>query len=233
MKACVVVPTFNEKENVPRLVQEVKALGVPGLELLFVDDSSPDGTRAVIEEVSAGEPWVRLMTRERKMGIGSAYRDGFRRALETMDPDALVEMDADLQHPPSTLLGLLRAVEGGADVAIASRYVEGGAVEGWSRWRRMVSGGANAYARFMLRLPVRDCTSGFRAYDRAAAKRIVEAEMPAKGFEFQVATLHLLRKEAKMVEVPYTFSPRRAGKSKLGIRDMLAFFVSVLRMSMG
>jgi len=233
MKTCVVVPTYNEKENVGGLVQKVKSLGVANLDLLFVDDSSPDRTQDAIREISGHEPWVKLLVRESKKGIGSAYCDGFRHASETIGPDVLVEMDADLQHPPSALPNLLRAIEAGADVAIASRYMQGGGVLGWGRGRQLVSKVANAYARFMLRLPVMDCTSGFRAYTKAAAARIVEASLPAKGFEFQVATLHLLKDSAKMVEVPYMFSPRRAGKSKLGPGDMARFFVRVLRLSFG
>jgi len=232
MKTCVVVPTYNEKENVGGLVQKVKSLGVANLELLFVDDNSPDGTQEEIRGISASEPWVRLLARESKKGIGSAYCDGFRHAAEALGPDVLVEMDADLQHPPSALPDLLRAIQDGADVAIASRYMQGGGVLGWSMGRRLVSKGANAYARFMLGLPVMDCTSGFRAYTKAMAAKIVGASLPAKGFEFQVATLHLLRKEAKMVEVPYMFSPRRAGKSKLGPGDMARFFIRVLRLSL-
>jgi len=142
-------------------------------------------------------------------------------------------MDADLQHPPSALPALLKAIEEGADLAIASRYMEGGGVEGWGWGRRLISRGANSYARLMLRLPVMDCTSGFRAYTLETARKVVDASLPAKGFEFQVATLYLLRKGTKMVEVPYRFSPRRRGKSKLGPWDMVRFFLSVFRMALG
>lgn len=233
MKACVVVPTYNEKENVVHMVEAVKAAGVPGLELLCVDDSSPDGTAEAVRSISAKEPWVHLLVREKKRGIGSAYSDGFGYALSTLDSDVVIEMDADLQHPPAVLPSLLAAIEGGADVAIASRYIPGGGTAGWGRRRRLVSSGANGIARFMLRLSVRDCTSGFRAFRREAAERIVGSSLPTKGFEFQVATLHLLRDGTKIVEVPYTFSPRRAGKSKLGLLDMVKFFFSVVRISLG
>jgi dolichol-phosphate mannosyltransferase len=233
MRTCVVVPTYNERENVGSVAEAVKAVGVADLELLFVDDSSPDGTGDVIREISAREPWVHLMVRDSKMGIGSAYKDGFRYALKTLDPDVLVEMDADLQHPPGSLRGLLAAVAGGADVAVASRYANGGGIEGWGRGRRTVSKGANALARFMLGLSVRDCTSGFRAYNKGAATRIVEADLPADGFEFQIATLHLLRAGARTVEVPYVFSQRKAGRSKLRLKDMIKFFFSVIKLSFG
>lgn len=233
MKACVVVPTYNEKKNVRLLAESVKAVGVPGLELLFVDDSSPDGTTELIREISASEPWVHLLVRETKKGIGSAYQDGFRYALDSFTPDVIVEMDADLQHPPATLRGLFEAVESGADVAVASRYVKGGGIIGWGSGRRLVSKGANGVARLFLGLSVKDCTSGFRAYRKAAAEMIIEARLPMKGFEFQVAALRLLKtKMMRTVEVPYTFRPRQAGKSKLGFRDMVRFFFSVIRISL-
>ncbi len=231
MKVCVVVPTYDEKENVGRLVMAVEALLIPDLVLLFVDDSSPDGTGEAIRALSQEKSWVHLLSRESKKGIGSAYVDGFREALDAVGADVVVEMDADLQHPPETLKGLLKAVEEGADVAIASRYVPGGGIAGWGRWRRMVSRGANGIARTLLGLTVRDCTSGFRAYRKGQAKKVVESSLPARGFEFQVATLHLLGRGTKMVEVPYVFSPRSAGRSKLGFLDILRFFISVVKMS--
>ncbi|HZW84950.1 MAG TPA: glycosyltransferase, partial [Nitrososphaerales archaeon] len=119
---CLVVPTYNEKENVAPLVQAVKALGDPQLSLLFVDDSSPDGTGDLIREAASREPWVSLLSREGKKGIGSAYQEGFKVALESKSPEVVVEMDADLQHPPSKIPELAAAVRNGAGVAVASRY---------------------------------------------------------------------------------------------------------------
>lgn len=232
MKTCVVVPTYNERENVASVVEGVRSSGAANMELLFVDDNSPDGTAEAVRQILPREPWVHLMVRESKKGIGSAYKDGFKYALDTFNPAALVEMDADLQHPPDSLKGLLSAIEEGADVAIASRYTQGGGIEGWGESRRLVSWGANALARLLLGLSVKDCTSGFRAFSSAAAVRIVDADLPANGFEFQVATLHLLRTGTKTVEVPYVFSQRRAGKSKLGAFDVARFFFNVLRMAL-
>ncbi len=232
MKACVVVPTYDERDNISSLVAAVKAAGIPDLEILFVDDSSPDGTADEIRRISANERWVHLLVRDQKRGIGSAYQDGFRLALDSLSPDVVVEMDADLQHPPSVLAGMQAAVAEGADVVIASRYVEGGGTSGWGLGRRAVSRGANAIARGLLRLPVKDCTSGFRTYTRSAAEKVVAAKLPAKGFEFQVATLNLLKTQAKIVEVPFVFSARRVGKSKLGAGEMARFLVSVVKMAL-
>lgn len=226
------VPTYNERDNIAPLVDGVKAAAVQDLDLLFVDDNSPDGTGSVVKELSEKERWVHLLQRPGKMGIGSAYQDGFRKALESLDPDVLVEMDADLQHPPAVIRELIVGIESGADVAVASRYIEGGGTEGWGLGRRLVSKGANWFARFFLGLSVRDCTSGFRAYNASTARKVVETRLPAKGFEFQVAVLHQLRRETKL-EVPYTFRARKVGKSKLGLVDMVRFLFSVLRMSLG
>jgi len=232
-RICLVVPTYNERENVAPLLEAVRAVRDQSTSILFVDDSSPDGTGDVIRNEAVRDPMVNLMVRKGKMGIGSAYQDGFREAIRLLSPQVIVQMDADLQHPPSAIGDLVREVKGGADVAIASRYIPGGGSLAWSRWRRLVSRGANAYARTLLRLKVKDSTSGFRAYSRAAAEEITNAGLPAKGFEFQVATIRLLKeKKMKMVEVPYTFSKRVAGKSKLKIRDVVRFFFSVLSLSL-
>jgi dolichol-phosphate mannosyltransferase len=230
-RLCVVVPTYNERDNVLRLVDEVRRAAIPGLILLFVDDTSPDGTADLIREIAAHDSTVRLLVRSAKRGIGSAYQDGFREALTSVSPDVIIEMDADLQHPASAIADLVRAVQAGADVAVGSRYVVGGGVSGWGLRRRVVSKGANIYARTMLGIKVRDATSGFRAYSRAKAQQVVDAALPARGFEFQVASLHLL-KESRFAEVPYTFEARTAGKSKLGVADMVRFFFSVVRMAL-
>src|SRR5712692_1171265 len=163
-KVCVVVPTYNERENVHALVESIEEARLNDLSVLFVDDSSPDGTAEEVRRVAESRPWVRILVRENKRGIGSAYQDGFKEAILQTRATILVEMDADLQHPASALPELLEAIGRGADVAVASRYVEGGGISGWSRWRRLLSRGANAYARTLLRLQVRDTTSGFRAY---------------------------------------------------------------------
>ena len=185
-KVCVVVPTFNEKENIAPLVESIERAGVPGLSLLFVDDSSPDGTAEEVRRLSAQKHWVDLLSRQRKMGIGSAYQDGFKAAIVNVRPDVVVEMDADLQHPASALPSLVGAISDGADMAIASRYIPGGGISGWGRLRRLVSRGANAYAGSILGLKVKDATSGYRAFSKAAAEAVAQAELPAKGFEFQV-----------------------------------------------
>jgi dolichol-phosphate mannosyltransferase len=230
---CVVVPTYNEKENVLALVESIEEAKMSDLSVLFVDDSSPDGTAEEVRRVAEFRPWVRIVVRDKKSGIGTAYQDGFKEAVSKMGASVVVEMDADLQHPASALPKLVEAIENGADVAVASRYVDGGGISGWSWWRRMISKGANAYARRLLRLPVRDATSGFRAYRRQAAEELAKSRLPAKGFEFQVAALYVLKRTSKVVEVPYVFVTRKAGKSKLKLWDTLRFFFAVMRIAFG
>ncbi len=228
---CAVVPTYNERQNVVRLVEEVRKWAPPDLVIIFVDDNSPDGTGDEVRKVASRDAAVRLLTRESKKGIGTAYQDGFKDAISAVVPDIVIEMDADLQHPPSAIMDLVGACEAGADVAVGSRYISGGGISGWGLRRRTVSKGANFYARTLLGIRVRDATSGFRAYNRKTAEKVATASLPAKGFEFQVASLDLLR-GSKITEVPYTFSARKAGRSKLGTGDMVRFFFSVLRIAL-
>ena len=232
-KVCVVVPTYNERENVQALVDSIEEAKLADLSVLFVDDSSPDGTAEEVRRMAESRPWVKILVREKKKGIGSAYQDGFKEAVSQTGASILVEMDADLQHPASVLPELVAALAESADVAIASRYVEGGGISGWSLGRRLVSRGANAYARMLLRLPVRDATSGFRAYTRPAAEELARSHLPAKGFEFQVAALYHLKHNSVIVEVPYVFVTRKAGKSKLRLWDTVRFFFAVMRISLG
>ena len=232
LKTCVIVPTYNEKENVAHLVEAIEGIHYPDLTVLFVDDGSPDGTADEVRRMAQSSPWVKLLTRDRKMGIGSAYQSGFKEAILDYGADVLVEMDADLQHPPSALPSLIEAIKGGADVAVASRYLPGGGIPQWSRLRRIVSRAANSYSRRLLGLTVRDATSGFRAYTRKAAEQVASADLPAKGFEFQVASLHVLTGKARIVEVPFVFAYRTAGKSKLSLGDILRFLFAVPRIAL-
>ena len=227
-----VVPTYNERENVRPLVDGLGSTGLPNLTVLFVDDSSPDGTADEVNAIAREGGRVRLISRPKKAGIGSAYVTGFKEALSTMSAEVVVEMDADLQHPPGVLPRLVAEVLGGADVALASRYVKGGTVEGWGLVRRVVSKGANFYARRVLGLTARDCTSGYLAYSRGAAEKLASSDLPASGFEFQVAALLALKPNAKVVEVPFAFRSRVSGSSKLGFVDVIRFGANVTRMAL-
>jgi len=226
-----VIPTYNERENVEQLLRRVREMRTPGLHVLFVDDNSPDGTAEVIRSEAKSEDWIHLLVREEKKGIGSAHVEGFSEAIKSLLADAVVEMDADLQQPPEKIPELLTALQAGADVAVASRKVPGGAAIGWSLWRRAVSWGANAYARGVLGIDIKDCTSGFRALNRQAASLLIEAGLRAPDYSFQVASLYFLKRRGmKLVEIPFVFGERAAGKSKLGWGEILRFFFGVLRL---
>lgn len=231
MRVAVVVPTYNEKDNVIPLVEAIKAVHIPNLTLLIVDDSSPDGTSNLVRKIGEDDSWVRLHQRPAKQGLGRAYLDGLNVALRTLDPDVLVVMDGDLQHPPETIKSLLRAIDDGAGMAIASRYVKGGGIIGWNTSRRMVSLGANLIVRILLRAPAKDCTTGFRAYRREAAEYLVSNVLPAKGFEFNVFSVKVVSLKMKVVEVPFTFRPRKFGQSKLKLRNIVDFLFAVVKLS--
>ena len=229
LKACVIVPTYNERENVEAVALAVAAVD-PSLQVVFVDDSSPDGTADEVRRVAATNNNVHLLLRKGKMGLGSAHIDGFGYAMKELGAQAVVEMDSDLQHPPEKIPELVGALGGGCEVVVASRKVSGGGTTNWSLWRRTLSRGANLIARSVLGLGVKDSTSGFRALSRKAAEALVEAKLPTSSYSFQVASLFYLKKKGMgMKEIPFVFRARNAGKSKMGAGEIARFFWSILK----
>jgi dolichol-phosphate mannosyltransferase len=208
MSACVVIPTYEEAENLAALVAAVRA--ALDCTIGIVDDGSPDGSGEIADALA---DWV--IHRERKQGLASAYVAGFRRALAD-GADYVLEMDADFSHDPADLPRLLDAAWAGADVVLGSRYVEGGGVEGMPLYRRLLSRGGSAYARAVLGCPLRDLTGGFKCF-RADALRAIDLDaIAATGFAFQVeATYRAVRAGLLVEEVPIVFHERRAGHSKL------------------
>src|SRR3990172_2698670 len=158
MKCLVVIGTYNEAENIPSLLPDILNLG-PQYEAIVVDDSSPDGTGRIVSQIAVNKPRIHLVSRPARLGYGTAYVEGFKTALD-MGADYVVQMDADYSHDPRDIPRLVEAAQG-ADLAIGSRYVRGGATGGWPFRRRLISGTANLVARFLLALPIRDCTAGF------------------------------------------------------------------------
>lgn len=224
----IVVPTYNERQNLPRLVASIQQyLKHRAFEIIVVDDASPDGTAELARDLARTHP-IRVLSRPAKSGLGSAYRDGFRAA----QGDLVFEMDADLSHDPRYIPALIEAVEQGADVAVGSRYVAQGRVVGWNAYRRIVSGVGNALAKVSLGLPTRDVTSGFRCYAREAAD-IVQL-VQSDGYAFQVEVLYLARKRGfRVAEVPITFENRTVGKSKLGPGEFARFLQTLARLRLG
>jgi dolichol-phosphate mannosyltransferase len=213
VKALVVIPTYNEAESIEEVVERVLAAD-PRVEVLVVDDGSPDGTAKLVEQMQQAEQKLHLIVREGKQGLGAAYRAGFAWGL-ARDYDALVEMDADLSHPPGRLGALLDALAA-ADLVLGSRYVPGGRTVNWSKAREAISRGGNAYVRLALGMPVHDATAGYRAYRRELLEALPMGEIRSNGYCFQIEMAHRAWQEGfRVVEVPITFTERASGVSKM------------------
>jgi dolichol-phosphate mannosyltransferase len=209
----VIIPTYNERENLEVIAARLHA-AVPEARLLVVDDNSPDGTGDVAAELAAREPWVDVLHRSGKEGLGAAYVAGFAWARER-DVDVVVEMDADGSHAPEQLPRLLAALEH-ADLVLGSRWVEGGEVVNWPKTRELLSRGGNAYTRLVLGLPLRDATGGYRAYRRRVLDVVLERGVASQGYCFQVDLAWQIWKAGyRVVEVPITFVERERGESKM------------------
>ena len=219
MRTTVVVPTYNEAENLPALVQALLALPVEDLHVLVVDDASPDGTGQVADALSRQEPQrVEVLHRPGKMGLGTAYIAGFRQALAA-GADVIIQMDADFSHSPTDIPRLLEALAT-CDVVVGSRYVAGGRLdERWSWWRFLLSWWANAvYARLILGLKVRDATAGFKAWRRSALEAIDLDAIHSNGYVFQVEMAYVAQRLGLRVqEIPIYFEDRRIGRSKMSV----------------
>ncbi len=223
MKVMVVIPTYNEVDNLPLMVGELLALGVDGLEILIVDDNSPDGTGEVADELAELYPdKLHVIHRPEKMGLGTAYVEGFRYALEK-GADYIVQMDADFSHPPSYIPQFLEKMKD-YDVVVGSRYVEGGRLdEMWGWGRRLLSWWANSiYVRLILGIKVRDATAGFKCFSRKALEGIDLGKIRSNGYVFQVETAYLCERLGyKVLEMPIYFEERRIGRSKITFFDKL------------
>lgn len=229
MRVTVVVPTYNEAENIERLCRQVRKV-VPEAQLLVIDDGSPDGTGARAEELASELGQITVQHRSGKAGLGATYRAGLRAAIDA-GAEICVQMDADLSHDPDVLPALIAIVEHGADLAIGSRYVPGGITENWPRRRRWLSRWGNRYAAGVLGLAVNDATAGYRAYRSTALERMRFDTVHAEGYGFQVEmTYRLVRIGGRVVEFPITFRDRTAGVSKMSggiIREALVIVVKL------
>jgi len=226
-----VIPTYNERESLPELVERVEALGL-GLHVLIVDDNSPDGTGDLAEALAADRPWLRVLHRPAKAGLGTAYVAGFRRALE-LGYEIVGEMDADLSHNPAYLPTMLEALEG-ADLVLGSRYRPGGGVRNWGPLRRLISRGGSLYSQLILGIGVRDLTGGFKLFRRDVLENIGLDTIRSNGYSFQIETTYrALQRGYRVVEVPIVFEDRRVGRSKLSRQVVLEAMLMVPRLRLG
>lgn len=226
VRVLVVLPTYNEIENIAEILRRTRA-ALPDADLLVVDDGSPDGTADAAEKLGAELGQIEVLRRPQKSGLGSAYRAGFRIGL-AKGYDAMVEMDSDFSHDPDALPSLVAASEAGADLVIGSRYVKGGEIPDWSLLRRSISRGGCLYARTMLHLPVHDATAGFRVYAAPLLRKLDLDAVRADGYGFQVEMTYLSdRLGAQITEVPITFRDRTLGKSKMSMRIVVEAFILV------
>ncbi len=228
--ALVVVPTFNERENIEALATQILE-AAPGAHLLVIDDHSPDGTADLVKRVAARDGRVSVLERPGKLGLGTAYMEGFRHGLEH-GFEHVITMDADFSHHPRYLPDILEAaVSGDTELVIGSRYVKGGSVVGWAPQRRVLSFGANLFARLVLGLRARDCTGGYRCYSRRAFQRLEGANIVAHGYSALIELIwHCDRSGYYIVEVPITFVDRVLGESKVSGSEIGRGVTTVLRM---
>lgn len=228
MKTLIVTPTYNERKNIRELVSTLFELN-PDFHILVVDDSSPDGTAEIVEELQADCANLHLLSRNEKTGLGSAYIAGFNYALER-DYEAVVQMDADMSHDPKDVPLLIEAIEN-ADLAIGSRYISGINVVNWPLQRLIISYGANIYTRLVTRLPVRDATGGFKCWRREALEAINLDGVRSQGYSFQIEmTYRAWLKGFRITEIPIIFVDRTVGESKMTRSIMLEAVVMIPRL---
>jgi dolichol-phosphate mannosyltransferase len=227
-RALVCVPTYNERENVGPIVTAILEIG-SDLEVLVIDDASPDGTGAVADEIAAADPRVHVLHREGKEGLGRAYLAGFAWAL-AREYDLVLQMDADFSHNPLHLVAMLQAARE-ADLVIGSRYVKNGGTVNWGLGRKILSRGGSLYARTVLGLPIRDLTGGFKCFRRRVLEAIDLPSVECSGYAFQIElTYRAIRRGFQAVEIPIVFEDRRVGQSKMSRRIVLEAIVKVWSM---
>jgi len=226
----VCLPTYNEAENIARLITAVRR-ALPQAGVLVIDDGSPDGTGNLVRRAAGWDSQVFLLSRPGKLGLGTAYMAGFEYALEH-GFDRAITMDADFSHPPDRLPALLAAVDAGADLAVGSRYVPGGGIEGWPLRRVLLSSAANAFARGVLQLRTHDCTGGFRCYARSTVEFLLGEPLQSSGYSALIELLaRCERAGLRVTEVPITFTDRVAGASKISRTEIRRALRTVLRLT--
>ena len=235
MNIVIIIPTYNERENIIKLIPIIyqifrKTEG--NWSILIVDDNSPDGTWQVVEELQQKYQSLYLLRRSEKKGLGSAYRAGFKYALDTLNIDVIFEMDADLSHNPRLLPSFLEMIDRGYDVVVGSRYIKGGGTINWPMTRRIISLGANMIANILLGLHMKDVTSGYRCYRKWVIEKINISSITSEGYAFQEEMLYRAKKvNARLGETPILFINRQIGQSKLSKKEILHFFKKIIQLT--
>jgi len=231
LNSAIILPTYNESENIRDLILAIEDLNINPL-ILVIDDSSPDGTQEIVRELQGEFSNIMLVVRPRKMGLGTAIREGFRILASLPEkPEYVITMDADFSHNPRDIPRLIECAIKGYDVVVGSRYVEGGAIKGWGPTRIIISRIANKIAKALIKLPVNDFTSGFRCYSMRYIREAAP-KLKSQRFEIQIESL----KQAQLLgmrvtEIPITFENRKKGKSKLTLKEVINFLVYAIKIS--
>lgn len=228
-KTYLVIPTYNEKNNITRLLDQIFALKIEGLNILVVDDNSPDGTGGLIDQLKQSYTNLDILHRQAKAGLGTAYLAGFNEVLKR-GADFIFEMDADLSHNPKSIPEFLKAIQD-YDLVLGSRYVKGGNVRNWNWLRRLISRFGNIYARLILWLPYHDLTGGFKCFRRSVLEKIILTNLSSVGYNFQIETTYRAHLAGfKIKEIPIVFIERQEGKSKFNLAILLESFWKVLQL---
>jgi dolichol-phosphate mannosyltransferase len=230
-ETCVVIPTYNEKENISDLITAIESLKIKRLGIVIVDDNSPDGTAKIAEDLNRKYKNTYVIKRKKKEGIGGAVIAGMRRALEFKECKRIVTMDGDFSHLPEEMPRLLEEAEKGTDLVQGSRYMEGGKIVGWPFHRRLISWGANIFSEILFRFHMTEHTTFYRIYSRRLTKDIVDVLGTCTGFELAIKTALLAKKKGYSIgEVPITFVERQKGKSKISPFHIVRWFLSNIKL---
>jgi dolichol-phosphate mannosyltransferase len=229
-RVAVIIPTYNERKSIAELVERIMALAIPNLEIIIVDDASPDGTGAIANELAQKYP-LQVLHRTSKAGLGKAYVHTFMNIIARppeLRPDYIIQMDADFSHNPTDIPRSLERI-GSCDVVLGSRYIRGGGIENWNRMRHMISKFGNIYASIILGVPFHDLTSGFKCFRYTVLEKLDLSEVSSVGYNFQIEITYLAHKKGFVVcEIPIIFTERKFGNSKFNVWIIIESFIKVL-----
>ena len=233
MNVSIIIPTYNEKENIVTLTNKLTEIfknSVHDLKIIVVDDNSPDGTSSVVKKLDSFEQTIFLITRPEKLGLGSAYQAGYD-WCKNNNSECIIQMDSDLSHPPEITINLVDSIGEGYDVAIASRYVDNGGVSSWPIHRKIISFIANMLVRVFLGSKLHDNTTGYRAFNSDTIELLIKYDVKSNGFSYLIESIYLFhKKKLKIKEIPFIFQERSMGKTKLSSFEILRFLLSIFHL---